>query len=265
MRPSASQQSVAASTRPSPWYRRPARSLGLHGLGKPTRRRAMVSRGVRALPQQPIQFARIASARLYYLIIVNVDLLDPSQTLTLVRLGSVRIWWWTHVATDGAVAVLLAADPAVLSVAVALAAHRWSWHWGTFGLNSATPAVLALAPWTVAWRWSLEALGYLVLGLWAMGVVRDVLAIWWRGPWLAWLTAVALGLASFALNLTFAHVAIWWLPGSQFSFTEHWTSQGSTALGWTLGYTALLLGTAAVAGLVLAEQSRWHAPHGEGP
>lgn len=195
-----------------------------------------------------------------YLLILNADLLDPWQSLNVVRLGSTRLWWWTHVPTAWATATLFGVGVAVLAVVVPVVSHRWSWGWGTYGLNSEVPTVLARPPWNVPWHWSLEALGYFVLGLWAVGVMRHVLTLWWRGPWLAWLLMVAMGLASLAVSHTFAQGAVWWLPGTQFSFYYHWTAYGSYSLRWTLAYATFLLGLSAAVGLGLAQDARWKAP-----
>lgn len=96
--------------------------------------------------------------------------------------------------------------------------RRCSWGWGTYGLNREVPAVLARPPWNVPWHWILKAWRSLVLGLWAVGVMRHVLTLWWRGPRLAWLLVVAMGLASLAVSHT-SQGSVWRLPGTQFRST----------------------------------------------
>jgi len=214
-----------------------------------------------ATEQNPVVFIAIP----LYLLVTNVDLLRPWEAMVVVRLGTANLWWWAHVFALGLVAVVMSLGLAVLSGVVAVVSGHWSWEWGAFGRHSAYPAVLAQAPWTIPWHWSLDALTYLALGLWAVGVLRHVLALWWRGPWIPWLMTVALGFASKALSNTLAQGAVWWLPGSQFSFYYHWTPTGSRTLGWTLLYATCLILVATTMGLVFAQRPRWQSLHGEGP
>ncbi len=198
-----------------------------------------------------------------YLLVTNVDLLRPWEALVVTRVASARTWWWGHVLAAGVIAVLLSLGYAVLSGIAAAATGHWSWQWGAYGRHSAYPAVLAQSPWTIPWHWSVDALVYLTLGLWAAGVLRHVLTLWWRGPWLPWLAVVALAFASRALSNTVAQPAVWWLPGTQFSFYYHWTPTGSEMLGWTLTYTTCLMAAAVATGWALAQQPLWQAQHGE--
>jgi len=198
-----------------------------------------------------------------YLLILNIDLLGNFQSAVIARVGSTENWWWGHVTSAGAVALTMGAGLAVLSVVVSTMTGGWSWKWGIYGRNGETPAVLARYPWNVPWHWSLDAMLYFCFGLWAVGILRHTLSLWWRRPWLAWLAVVALGLASRALSNTSLQAVVWWLPGSQFSYGYHWGPHGSYALGWTLGYTALLLLGASVIGLWLARGSDRRALHGE--
>ncbi len=214
-----------------------------------------------ATQQNPVTFVVIP----LYLFLQPADLLNPWQSLTALRLGSTRVWWWTHVAAAGLLAGLLAGGLAAAAGIVALASGRWSWRWGRFGHLSEYPAVLAREPWSVPWHYGLIALGFLFGGLWAVGVLRLALTLWWQGPWMAWLAVVTLGLLTVALSNTVLQGVVWWLPGAQFSFYYHWTPVGSRTVSWTLGYTPLLATVAAAAGLWMADQPPWHAPQGEAP
>ena len=198
-----------------------------------------------------------------YLLILNVDLLQPWHRLTALRMRSSRTWWWAHVLTAGAIAVLMAIGLVGLTVLVGTVSHQWSWQWGTFGQHSEPPAVLANPPWNVPWHWGLLALGYFTLGLWAVGVMRHMVALWWRAPWLTWLALMTLALTSRALNGTAAHAAIWFLPGAQFSYWFHWTGSRAHALRWSLGYGTVLWGLATLAGGLLAGRARWVGRHGD--
>lgn len=200
-----------------------------------------------------------------YVTILNIDILHPWQSLTAIRMASVARWWSVQIATAGAMALLLGVGLALLSVSVAMGSHRWTWQWGTYGRNSEPPARLASPPWVVPWHWSLEALLYLVLGLWAIGVLRHVLALWWRAPWLAWLAMVALAFMSQALTHTAGQALVWWLPGAQFSYWYHWGTTQPYALAWTLVYSIIVIGVAAGVGLLIAQRSRWDAAHGRAP
>lgn len=200
-----------------------------------------------------------------YLLLLNTDLLGTFQSAVITRVGSTETWWWGHVLSAGAVALLMSAGLAVLAVVVAITTGRWTWHWGLYGRSGETPEVLAHYPWTVPWHWSLDALLYLCVGLWAVGVLRHTLSLWWRRPWLAWVAVVALGLASRALSSAGLQSFVWWLPGSQFSYGYHWGPRVAEALGWTVGYAVLLLLAAAVGGLWFARGMDRRAVHGEVP
>ena len=56
-----------------------------------------------------------------------------------------------------------------------------------------------------------------------------------------------------------------YLRGKLIDYAMHWTASGSVTMEWTLGYGLLLLLAATTTGLMRAQQSRWEAPHGEGP
>lgn len=198
------------------------------------------------------------------LVILNVELSDSFQTALITRMGSTEEWWWSHVSAAGVVAFVMSAGLAGVAVAVPAIAGRWTWRWGSYGRGSVTPAVLGHYPWTVPWQWSIDALLYLCLGLWAVGVLRHALSLWWRRPWLAWVAVVAIGLGSRALSQTSLQSVVWWLPGTQFSYAYHWGSYGSYALGWTAGYTGLVLVASALFGVWLVRNCDRRPAHGEG-
>lgn len=195
-----------------------------------------------------------------YLFLMLRDLRHPFEMLVVVRLGRTRSWWVSRVLAAGTSAVFLALSLLVMAVGVSLATHGWSWHWGPWSRLKFGPLLLNLG-WRVAWRTSLEELGLLALGLWAMGVLLDVLALWWRSPWLAWIVVVGLSFVSFALEST---PVVWAVPGVQFSWVLHWGGAGYSFVSpmWTIAYGLALLLAATGTGAALCQRRPWAGGHG---
>ncbi|MHB1505328.1 MAG: hypothetical protein ACYCVA_01415 [Sulfobacillus sp.] len=197
-----------------------------------------------------------------YLVILSRDLRSPWEALVAIRLGRARTWWGGHVGAAAVSAILVAVGLAILVIAVPVVAHGWTWQWGPYARGSETPAIMASPAWRVPWRWGLEALGLLTLGLWAMGVLMHGLGLWWRSPWAAWIVVVLLSFVADAVKLTALQTVLWWLPGPQFSLSQHWLSQGIVAPGWSVAYAIALLTAVVGTGLAMAEASPWDASHG---
>lgn len=198
-----------------------------------------------------------------YLLLVHRDLRQPWEALVATRMGDARTWWTVHVGVAGITAILVSFGMAVLVVVVPLAAGGWTWRWGAFALGHEGAALLQTPAWKVPWRWSLEALGLLSLGLWAMGVLAQVLGLLWRSPWMALVVLVLTSFVSRVVATTAARFLLWWLPGPQFSLTEHWAS--TTAVvppGWSVVYAIALLTTAAAVGLVTVASPPWDTTSG---
>ncbi|MCL8209305.1 MAG: hypothetical protein K6V97_14735 [Actinomycetia bacterium] len=199
-----------------------------------------------------------------YLLLLTRDLRHPWEALVRLRLRDARRWWAGHVGAAGLTAGLVVVGIAVLAVIVPLIRHQWTWRWGTMARATLGPAILASPTWRVPWLAGLEELGLLALGLWAIGVLSQVLTLWWRSPWYAWIVLVLLGWGSVAAFGTGLQTLVWWVPaGSQFCLEYHWTPAGPVvAPGWSVLYGSLLLAAATAAGGAIARSSPDDARHG---
>jgi hypothetical protein len=199
-----------------------------------------------------------------YLFLVAQDLRHPWEALVVVRVGRARIWWAGHVAAAGLAAVVVTGGLGVLAVLVAQGAHTWSWQWGTYGHAVAGGGnLLTTAGWRVPWRWALAALGLLALGLWAMGVLLQMCALWWRHPFLAWAGVVALTFLAVGLEGTALQRLILWLPGPQFCLPEHYSSAlGYFPASWSVLYGVVLFAGMTGVGVTIAESAPWDGTHG---
>lgn len=197
-----------------------------------------------------------------YLLILNRDLRHPWEALVATHLGQARTWWAVHVGLAGVTAVMVSVSVVVLVVVVPLAAGGWTWHWGPFAVSEESASLLHTPAWRLPWLWSLESLGLLTLSLWALGVLEHVLALWWRGPWPAFVSLVLLSFCSLGVEGTALQGLVWWLPGSQFSLAAHGASTAFVPAGWSVVYAVALLATAAGVGLVMVRSSPWDTTSG---
>jgi hypothetical protein len=199
-----------------------------------------------------------------YLLLLTRDLRHPWEALVGLRLRDARRWWMGHVGAAGITAVLVVVGIGILAVVVPLAGDHWTWQWGAWSLDTLGPATMASPTWRIPWLAGLEELGLLALGLWSIGILSHVLALWWRSPWYAWSLLVLLSWGSVAALGTGLQTLVWWLPsGSQFCLEYHWTPDGTiVAPGWSILYGSLLLAVASASGCHIARSSPWDALHG---
>jgi len=196
-----------------------------------------------------------------YLLIINGELRSEWEAMIALRSGQARTWWLGHVAADAVSAVLVACGVIVLAVVVSVATHNWTWSWGPYSRADFGARLLSSVSHKEAWFWCLRAVGLLTLGLWSIGVLMHVFVLWWRSPWLAWVSGIASGVMGVTFEALPFRFLIWWLPGVQFSLDAHRLPGAVTPL-WSLSYAVALVAVATAAGLFLADSSPWDALHG---
>lgn len=187
-----------------------------------------------------------------YLFIVAAPVSGMWQQLTYVRVR--EAWWWAQVIAAGVSAVAAVAALAILVVGWALIAHGWSWHWGVVSARQHLPALRQVPP----EQWAGEALGLLTVGLWSLGVLLDVLVLWWQTLWVAWMSLVLVVLVPVTLAGTAQQVLLWWLPGAQFSLLAHFSASGEISPWGSVAYAGALLTGAGLSGAALATKG-WEA------
>lgn len=199
-----------------------------------------------------------------YLLLLVRDLRHPWEALVGVRAGSGEAWWGAQVLAAGATAVVLTVAMVVLFFSLALASHHWAWWWSRSALAlEFLVNAHVIATWA-PWWWCLDALALLALGLWAVGGVWMVLALWWRSGWAAWLVVMMLCLIpSELMGPTPGGFVVWLLPGAQFSMIQHWVFPGSPSPTWSIGYAVVLLAGTTLLGRRLVRTPPWDARHGE--
>ncbi len=198
-----------------------------------------------------------------YLLLLYHNVRHPIEALLTVRMGQARTWWMTQVVAAGVTAVLVALSVTTLVIIVPLVTHAWSWHWGPnmhFRMGS---AILATPTWRIPWRWGLESLSLMAAGIWSLGILMYVLALWWRSPWLAWIVVILLNYLTLVIKATPAQFLVWIMPGIQFSLALHWMNpQHPIAPALSFGYALALLVAMTGVGVVIVEASPWDASHG---
>jgi hypothetical protein len=188
-----------------------------------------------------------------YLWWVSNDLSHAWEGMAVLRIGSRRRWWIADLVSLGVAALVLTVGLTGAAVVAALVHGGWSWDWGPFVQSQHLPALRAYPPAT----WALEAVVLLSMGLWAMGAVLHVLALWWRSLWLPWVALMLPDLLAVTFPGTSAPVLTWGLPGPQFGLLVHFSLFGTVNPGWSIGYAVGLLGVAVWVGLRMTERYAW--------
>lgn len=199
-------------------------------------------------------------APLFILLILR-NFWSPCEVPVLTRVRRRDQWWLGAIVGEGVQALVYVTGIMVVTLVFAAIAFGVSWHWSSLDyyrapassslmlviamppVSGTEPALVALASWAL-----------LVLGLWCIGALSSMLALWWKIPWLGMGTTLLMMISSVLPTQILFYI----LPGSQFVIGRYVNSAGQiVGVFWPVLYGSLVLMASVIVGLKLADNITW--------